>query len=94
MTSNIKKDFIERVLSSPGRYRVLKYLLINGGGNINKISRELDLSYSLVKKYLEEMISVGIVEEIRLGRTRYFTPVWTDPRLRILKELVDSEREE
>jgi hypothetical protein len=40
------------------------------------------------------MISIGIVEEIRLGRTRYFTPVWTDPRLRILKELVDSEREE
>ena len=91
MESNVRKSFIEKILDSRTRYRILKYLLKKGGANINKIAEELNITYPLVKRYLEEMVSIGIIEEIRLGRTRYFTPVWTDPRLKILKEIIESE---
>lgn len=86
----MSRDSIEAILRSPGRYRVLKYLIVNGGGNISRISRELEMSYTLVRRYLEELVAAGVVEEIRLGRARYFTPVWRDPRLRILRELIES----
>jgi len=44
-----------------------------------------------VKRYLEEMLSAGLVEEVRLGRARYFMPIWRDPRIKLLKELIESE---
>jgi predicted transcriptional regulator len=71
---------------------VIKYLILTGGGNITKISRELQISHSNVKRYLEEMLAAGLVEEVKLGRARYFFPAWRDPRIKILKELIESEK--
>lgn len=85
---------MERVLASPGRYRVIKFLITTGGSNITRIVRELNASYTNVKRYLEEMINAGIVEEVRIGRTRYFVPVWRDPRVKLLRELIESEYRE
>jgi DNA-binding transcriptional ArsR family regulator len=93
MESRAEKSFIEKILGSRTRYRILKYLLKKGGANINRIAEELNITYPLVKRYLEDMVSMGIIEEIKLGRTRYFTPAWTNPRLKILKEIIESEEE-
>ncbi len=38
------------------------------------------------------MLVAGLVEEVRLGRARYFFPVWRDPRVKLLKELIESEK--
>ncbi|MEZ0290175.1 MAG: winged helix-turn-helix domain-containing protein [Sulfolobales archaeon] len=89
--SSMDRDPLQNIFRSPGRYRVLKYLLAKGGGNITRISREINLSHNLVKKYLEEMKEIGLVEEIRIGRTRYFIPVWSDVRVRLIKDLIESQ---
>ncbi|MEL9929380.1 MAG: winged helix-turn-helix domain-containing protein [Sulfolobales archaeon] len=86
------KDSLDHIFRSPGRYRVLRYLLIKGGSNITRISRELNMPHTLVRRYLEEMKEIGVVEEVRLGRSRYFMPVWSDVRVRLIKELIDTER--
>ncbi len=66
-------DLLVEAFSNRIRVRILRLLSSTGGGmNISKIARRLDISYSSAERNLEALKSVGILEEVRIGRVRIY----------------------
>jgi len=84
---------IAELLSSKGRIKILNYLLKVGEANITNIAKATRLHHSAVEKHLKKLISLGIVEEQRIGRLRLFRIVWLNPKVSILRELIESFEE-
>ena len=49
------------------------------------------MHHRIVKKYLDQFAKAGLVEEIKIGRMRIYRPIWTEQKIRILKELFDMD---
>ena len=81
---------IENVLSSKGRIRVLKTLFKYGAVNINTLIRETGLTHRLVSKYVEELRNEGLVTERRFGRFRIVELDYSNPKVSILKMLLEQ----
>jgi len=79
---------IEKLLRSPGRLRVLKYILEKGQVNITKVIRDTGLPHKLVSKYVKEFEEEGIVSERRYGRLRIIEANLLDPKVSALKYLI------
>ncbi|MDK2372080.1 MAG: winged helix-turn-helix domain-containing protein [Candidatus Korarchaeota archaeon] len=66
-------DLLVEAFSNRIRVRILRLLSSTRGGmNISKIARTLNVSYSSAERNLEALRSVGILEEVRLGRVRIY----------------------
>ncbi len=63
---------VEEVFSSRGRVLVLKYICEYEGVHISELSRRTGLSFATVRRHLEELRDKGILEEIQVGRSRFF----------------------
>jgi len=74
------------IISSKGKVKILKLLLHEGQVNISRIVKETGLHYNLVIKHLSELISLGIVEEQRIGRLRMYSLRFDNPRTLALVE--------
>jgi len=65
------EELLVTAFGSKTRLDIIK-LLSEGGKNISRIARELNISYSSAEKNLRALESAGILEEIRLGRVRIY----------------------
>ncbi len=79
---------LEKILRSPGRIKVLRYILDKGQVNITRIIRETGLPHKLVSKYVKEFEEAGIVSERRYGRLRIVEANLLDPKVSALKEII------
>lgn len=79
---------IERILSSPGRIRVLKIILKYGQINVTRLAREASLHHRLVSKYIDEMREEGIVSVYKVGRIRIVELNVDNPQVALLRELL------
>ncbi|MEM0026114.1 MAG: ArsR family transcriptional regulator [Zestosphaera sp.] len=77
---------LEEILSSKARVKVLRVVLERGEVNINQIIRETKLNYKTVRKHVNYLVSVGLIEELRVGRLRLLRPNWLNPKVRRLEE--------
>lgn len=77
---------LEEILSSKARVKVLRVVLERGEVNINQIIRETKLNYKTVRKHVNYLVSVGFIEELRVGRLRLLRPNWLNPKVRRLEE--------
>lgn len=82
---------IERILSSPGRLRVLKIILKYGQINITRLAREASIHHHLASKYVSELESEGIVSIRRIGRLRIVEVNIENPKVALLRELLLGE---
>lgn len=84
---------LEKLIGSKGRLRVLKLLLEEGQVNITRVVKETGLHHRLVVKHMNELKSMGLVEERRYGRLRLFEVDMTDPRISALRDMMRSIEE-
>ncbi|RLG52388.1 MAG: ArsR family transcriptional regulator [Thermoproteota archaeon] len=63
---------LEEIFSSRGRVVVLRCVCECGGVHISEVSRRTGLSFTTVRRHLEELKDEGILEEISVGRSRFF----------------------
>jgi len=82
---------VERILSSPGRIRVLRVILKYGQINITRLAREASIHHQLAVKYVDELASEGIVEVRRIGRLRIVEVKHDNPKITLLRELLVEE---
>ncbi|MEM1928075.1 MAG: winged helix-turn-helix domain-containing protein [Acidilobaceae archaeon] len=80
---------LEDVVSSKGKLKILKILMKRSQANITRIVRETGLRYELALRHLEELKKMGLVEERRYGRLRIFEINHRNPRVGLLKEVID-----
>ncbi|MEM2021654.1 MAG: ArsR family transcriptional regulator [Zestosphaera sp.] len=67
---------------------MVRVVFSRGEANLNQIIRETRLNHRSVTNHLKYLVSVGLVEEIRVGRLRLFRPNWLNPKARRLEELL------
>ncbi|BEP17023.1 hypothetical protein PYJP_03750 [Pyrofollis japonicus] len=84
-----RNDFAE-ILGSKGKTKILLLLAKHGQLNITRIVRYSGLHYNLVKKHLEDLLSLGLVEEQRIGKIRIFSLKFDNPKVPLLLELIRS----
>jgi len=80
---------VEEVLSSRGRVRILRVLVEVGGLNVSGIARRAGLNYSTTRHHLEVLERLGVVRHRRFGRVRIFQLNHQNPRVEILKKLIE-----
>ncbi|MCE4614334.1 MAG: ArsR family transcriptional regulator [Desulfurococcales archaeon] len=81
---------IEDVLSSRGRIRIIKILLKYGATNINTLIRESGLTHKLVSKYISELKEENLIAERRYGRLRVIEINYQNPKISMLKMLLEE----
>lgn len=81
---------LEEIFSSKARVKILRVILGRGEVNINQIIKDTKLNYKTVCKHVNYLVSVGLVEEVKIGRLRLFRPNWLNPKTRRLEELFSS----
>lgn len=81
---------LEEIFSSKARVKILRVILGRGEVNINQIIKDTKLNYKTVCKHVNYLVSVGLVEEVKIGRLRLLRPNWLNPKTRRLEELFSS----
>ena len=76
------------LLTSRGRYKILKVIYDYGEVNISRIARETGLNYSYVRKYLNELKSAGIVNERIFGRAKMYSINYTSSKALLVRDLL------
>jgi len=79
---------IEGIFSSKGRVKILKAIFTHGEINISQLIKVTGLNYRVVSKHLEYLKSVGIIEELSIGRVKIYRPNWLNPHTRIIDEFI------
>ncbi len=79
---------LEKLCGSPIRIRILKYLLENGQANITRLSRELGIHHTVLRRHIRELESLGIVEERKFERLHIYAINLADPRVAALRDLI------
>ncbi len=87
-------DLLVEAFSNRIRIAILRLLASSEGGmNISRIARSLDVSYSTAERNLEALRLAGMLKEIRLGRVRIYR-LSGDNRVRaVLRCLMPHELE-
>ena len=83
-----KEIRLEDLFSSRGRVRTLKALIRLEEANISRIVRETGMHHKLVEAHLEKLKEMGIVVERRYSRVRMFRLNYANPKIRLIKELI------
>jgi DNA-binding transcriptional ArsR family regulator len=80
---------IEDILSSRGRVRILRILTEIGELNISEIVRRANLNYTTTNQHLQALETAEIICHKKFGRIRIFRLNEENPRVRIIKQLID-----
>jgi len=78
---------IEDVLGDKTKLRIISFLLSSGSANITRIVEEARSNYARVKRHLDELESMGIVRQERLGRLRVYHINREHPVVKALEKL-------
>ncbi len=88
-----KRELVQEILGSKGKAKILLLLAEYGQLNITRLLRYSGLHYKLLEKHLRELKDLGLVEEERLGRVRYFSLRFDNPHVPIILELLRALQE-
>ncbi len=86
-------DLVQTVLGSKGKTRILLLLAEYGQLNITRLLKYSKLHYKLLEKHLRELKALGLIEEEKIGRIRYFSLKFDNPRTPIILELLRALKE-
>ncbi len=81
---------LEDIFSSRGRVKVLKEILRKGEVNLTQLIQLTGLNYRSVIRHLNFLSMAGLIEEVRVGRTRIYRPRWVNPKVRLLEEIINE----
>jgi DNA-binding transcriptional ArsR family regulator len=70
--SRDKNVYVEELLGTHGRIRVLRVLSESGELNISEVTRRTGMNHTSVKRHLEKLREIGLVREKRYGKIRIF----------------------
>ncbi len=79
---------IEDIFSSRGRVKVLKTILQLGEVNVTQLIKLTKLNHKVVKKHIEYLKNLGLIEEIVIGRIKLYRPNWLNPRVKFIDDLM------
>ena len=80
---------IERFLSSKTRIKILKVLYEIGELNIRRICQKVGSAHPIVKKNLELMEEMGLVQCKRYGKIRLYSLNEDNPKVKALTRLFE-----
>lgn len=83
-------NHLENIITSKGRFKILKLLAEARELNITEISRKTHLAYLSTDHHLKILKRAGLVQEKNLGRIRLFRFREEDERCRVLKQFFDG----
>lgn len=86
----VRADPIEEVVTSKGRFRILRLLCRTRELNISEIARKTNLAYISANQHLKILKRFGLVEEKTFGRIRIFRYREEDKKCQILKQFFDN----
>ena len=81
---------IENVFSSKGRVKILRILVEIGELNISEIAQRAQLNYATTNQHLCVLEDSGIVRHKNFGRIRIFRFNEENPRVKMIRDLVDG----
>lgn len=87
---SVDSNHMDDIITSKGRFKILKLLAEAGELNITEISRKTHLAHLSADHHLKILKRAGLLEEKNLGRIRLFRFREEDERCRILKQFFDS----
>ncbi len=79
---------IEDIFSSRGRVKVLKTILQLGEVNVTQLIKLTRLNHKVVKKHIEYLKNLGLIEEIVIGRIKLYRPNWLNPKVKFIDDLM------
>jgi len=88
-----KRELVQEILGSKGKAKILLLLAEYGQLNITRLLKYSGLHYKLLEKHLQELKDLGLIEEERLGRVRYFSLKFDNPHVPIILELLRALQE-
>ncbi|MCE4624258.1 MAG: ArsR family transcriptional regulator [Desulfurococcales archaeon] len=74
----------------PVTVRILLYILREGQSNITRISRELEIHHRVVKRHMDKLKAMGVVDERTYKRMRVYVANLKDSRVAALKDLLEE----
>jgi DNA-binding transcriptional ArsR family regulator len=89
MIESEQKPLIEDLLGSKAKVKILKALAQNGELTISLIIKTTKLNYSNVKKHLDHLKELNLVQEKNFGRIKIFRYRIENVKARSLKKFID-----
>ena len=83
------KNLIEDLLGSRARVKILKALALNEELTISLIIKKTKLNYSNVKKHLNHLKDLDLIQEKKFGRIKIFRYRIENIKARSLKKFID-----
>jgi len=83
-----KKILFEDLLGSKARAKILKVLAINEELTISLIINKTRLNYTNVKKHLDYLVSLDLIQEKRFGRIRIYRYKVENIKAKSLKDFI------
>lgn len=85
-----KKILFEDLLGSKARAKILKVLAINEELTISLLINKTRLNYTNVKKHLDYLISLDLIQEKRFGRIRIYRYKVENIKAKSLKDFIKN----
>lgn len=83
-------DFsIENLLGSKARLRILKILALNSEMSITQIIKKTNLNHTSVRKHLNRLKALNLIQEKRFGRIRIYRYKIENLRANSLKKFIE-----
>ena len=76
------------LLSRPCFWKIMRVLVQEGEVNLSHLLHETMLNYNILKKCLEDMERVGVVNTLRIGRLKIIGLNWSNKLTPTLYDLV------
>ncbi len=83
-----KKILFEDLLGSKARAKILKVLAINEELTISLLINKTRLNYTNVKKHLDYLVSLDLIQEKRFGRIRIYRYKVENIKAKSLKDFI------
>lgn len=82
-------DLVEKILGNRSKVRIIRYLGKVFEANITRIVKATRMHYVTVRRNLEELKNLGIVEEKQVGRVKIYSLNFSNPVVRIILEAIN-----
>ena len=83
------EDLVEKILGNRSKVRIIRYLGKVFEANITRIVRATQMHYVTVRRNLEELKALGIVEEKQVGRIKIYSLNFANPVVRVILETIN-----
>lgn len=78
---------IEYLLGSKNKIKLLRILIKNKEAPMSLLRKNVNMKYGALKRFLQDLVNAGILQEFDLGFTKIYKTNFEDKRIKALKEL-------